>query len=127
MQRIEQTERTENLRLCFVRDVAEKVLSAQIKNERSQLVIANTAAEIAGKYFLLNQVAGDPATIAMMLANKRTASGESRSTRGYASCLAMTEAPRLYLVLQPHLSGEASGTPFAMEVFGPGLMSPAPV
>lgn len=78
--------------------MVETVLSAQIKNERSQLVIADAAAEIAGKYFLLNQVAGDLATIAMILANKRTASGASRSTRGYASCLAMAEAPRLYLV-----------------------------
>ena len=30
------------------------------------------------------------------------------------------------LVLQPHLSSQARGTPFDMEVFGSGLMSPAP-
>jgi hypothetical protein len=30
------------------------------------------------------------------------------------------------LVLQPHLGSEAGGSPFDMETFGPGLMSPAP-
>src|SRR5260370_17928017 len=31
-----------------------------------------------------------------------------------------------FLILQPHLGSETGGSPFDMEVFGPGLMSPSP-